>query len=365
LSATATHHAEPREAGWSGRAKLVGLLAEFETPDAILTAARKVRDAGFTRWDTHTPFPVHGIDQAMGIKMTRLPYLVFAFGAIGCSAGILLQWWANATSFGDFGWIEKTLGTFVEGYRFLISGKPAWSFPANVPVIFELTILFSALSCAIGMLVLNNLPLWHNPIFNTSRFKRATTDRFFVRIDADDPKFSQSETQRFLAGLGATAVDRIEDYPSREKPPAILPRAAVVLGCAALIPLTIIWLARNNTTDKPRYHIVQDMDNQEKFKSQRASTVFADGRAMRPPVAGAVARDPRGQDMGSDAHFSRGYRLVPDGEGQKADFFDSFPAQLLVDEKFVRRGQTKFNIYCAPCHGLDGRGAGMVANRAM
>jgi mono/diheme cytochrome c family protein len=349
------------------RAVLCGLLAEFDSVDAIKAAARKVRDAGFSHWDTHTPFPVHGIDAAMGIRATRLPLLVFAFGAIGCLTGLLLQWWANATSFTDFPIVRDTLGTFVQGYNYQVSGKPFWSLPANIPVIFELTVLFAALSCAIGMLVRNNLPWFYNPIFNTQRFERVTSDRFFVRIDASDPKFSLTETQRFLDGLGAVAIERVEDYPNpaAAKMPAAVSRAAVIVGCVLLAPLCIIWMARSNTSDAQRIHIIQDMDNQEKFKAQRASTLFADGRTMRPPVAGAVVH---AADAGSarDDHFLRGYRIKKDAAGaETAVFYEDFPKQVLLNEAFVERGRNRFDIYCAPCHGYDGHGQGMVGNRAM
>jgi len=174
--------------------ELVGVLAEFDTVDKVVRAAQMVRRAGFTRWDVHTPFPIHGIDYAMGIKPTILPWLVLAMGLTGLASGLLIQWYANAYA-----------------YLFVISGKPYWSLPANIPVIFECTILFSAYTAVFGMLALNRLPMLYNPIFKIERFRRATSDRFFVAIDAADPRFDERRVTDFLTKLGASAVERVED----------------------------------------------------------------------------------------------------------------------------------------------------------
>jgi hypothetical protein len=176
------------------RVELVGLLAEYTDVDSIFRAARAVRRAGFSRWDVHSPLPLHGIDHAMGIKPTILPWIVLVMGLTGLASAIALQWYCNAYD-----------------YKFLISGKPIWSFPANVPIMFELTVLFSAYTAVFGMLGLNGLPRLHNPLFKHDRFRRATSDRFFVVIDASDPKFDEAQTTRLLRDAGATAVERVED----------------------------------------------------------------------------------------------------------------------------------------------------------
>ncbi len=173
--------------------RLAGFLAEFETPGDILAAAAKVREAGYTRWDTHTPFAVHGLERAMGLSDTKLPWIVMTGGTIGCLTGLGLQWWTNAVN-----------------YPFVISGKPFWSVPANIPVTFELTVLFSALSAFLSVVLLNGFPRWHHPVFSSERFRRSTTDRFFVSIEAEDPLFDESKTQVFLRGLGGVGVERLE-----------------------------------------------------------------------------------------------------------------------------------------------------------
>jgi hypothetical protein len=175
-------------------AELVGLLAEYRDVDSVMTAARGVRAAGFTRWDVHTPFPIHGIDAAIGIKPTILPWLVLGGGLSGCIGGLLLQWYVNAYD-----------------YPFMISGKPYWSLPANIPVIFECTVLLSALTAVFGMFALCRLPMHYNPLFKIDRFRRVTNDRFFIVVDASDPKFEEKESTEMFQRLNATAIERIED----------------------------------------------------------------------------------------------------------------------------------------------------------
>ncbi len=173
--------------------KLWGLLAEFESTGDLLDAATAVRDAGYTRWDAHTPFVLHGLDEAMGIRASKLPLVVAAGGATGTAVGIALQWWTNAVD-----------------YPFLISGKPFFSLPANIPIAFETTILFAALSALIGMLALNGLPRLFHPLFRSERFRRATDDGFFISIEAADANFDQEATRRLLQEHGAVSVEEVE-----------------------------------------------------------------------------------------------------------------------------------------------------------
>ncbi len=171
-----------------------GVLAEFDTVAALLAAARGVRDAGYRRWDAHSPFPVHGLDRAMGVRPTLLPWLVLGGGLAGAGGSLLLQWWTNAID-----------------YPYVISGKPFFSLPANIPVIFESTVLLAALTAFFGMLALNRLPELYHPVFKSDRFRRVTSDRFFIVIEAADPRFDPQRTPALLRSLGATAVEVLED----------------------------------------------------------------------------------------------------------------------------------------------------------
>lgn len=194
----------PDQKDAAGTEKVWGLMAEFDKPAAIYAAAKRVRDEGYRWWDCHTPFPVHGLDKAMGVKPTILPILVFFGGLTGTILGLALQWYTNAASFDVWALV------WVRGYDFVISGKPMESVPAWIPVIFELTVLLSALGAVGWMLLLNGLPRLYHPTLKSKRFARATDDRFFVVIEARDPKFSRARTEAFLESLGPLSIEALE-----------------------------------------------------------------------------------------------------------------------------------------------------------
>lgn len=187
------------------RPRLYGLIAEFDTPAAIMDAARAVREAGYRWWDCCTPFPVHGLDRAMGVRPTILPWLVLAGGLTGALLGLVLQAFTNASA------LELWALVDVRGYPFIVSGKPLNSLPAWIPVIFELTILLSALGAVGWMLLLNGLPRLYHPLFRNDRFARVTDDRFFIVIEARDPKFFRDDTEALLRSLDPIAVEAVED----------------------------------------------------------------------------------------------------------------------------------------------------------
>ena len=170
------------------------ILAEFDTPESIMHAAEKVRDAGYEKWDVHTPYPLHGMDAAMGLPDSRLGWIVLVMALTGLAAGAGLIIWANG--------IE---------YPIIIGGKPPISIPSMVPICFELTILFSALGCFFGMLGLNQLPRHNHPVFESERFRGFSTDKFFISVEAADPKFDASRTRVFLEGLHPKHVELVEE----------------------------------------------------------------------------------------------------------------------------------------------------------
>lgn len=323
---------DPAEA----EAPLHGLLAEYASPWQLVEASKKVRDAGYSRWDTYSPFAIHGIDPAMGIRMTVLPWIVLGAGVTGLATAILLQWWTNAY---DYAWI--------------VSGKPFWSIPANVPIMFELTVLFAGLTTLFAMLALNGLPHPSHPLDLKERFAHSTNDRFFLLIQASDPKFEEAETRALLAGTDPALLDEVrEDRVT----PSALPRTIVygllMLTAVAAIPLALAVKARSSLSREPRIHLIGDMDWQPKYKAQRQNTFFSDTRAHRDQVAGTVAVG----ELRDDDHFYRGKV-----NGQYAK---TFPGQIAITEQTMERGRERFGIYCSPCHGLDGEGDGMVAKRA-
>ena len=175
------------------RHPLYGLLAEFNNPEDLLGAARRAREEGYTRLDAFTPFPVEDLADAIGFHKTRVPLITLIGGLIGCSGGFFLQYYPN-----------------VIGYPLNLGGRPYYSWPAFIPVTFELTILCAALATVFGILALNGLPTPYHPVFNVPDFALATRNRFFLCIKARDPKFDREKTREFLAGLKARGVFDIE-----------------------------------------------------------------------------------------------------------------------------------------------------------
>ena len=182
-----------------------GLLAEYADPDSLLVAAAKVRDAGYTRWDCHTPFPVHGLDKAMGIKPTILPWIVLGAGLTGTTLALVMQWYVNNaanTPAGD--------GSF-SGFPLVFSGKPYWSLPPHIPVVFELTVLFASLAAFFSVWALNGLPRLYHPTANCPRFRRVTDDKFFIVIEAADSRYSPKKTTELLMSTDTVAIEEIKD----------------------------------------------------------------------------------------------------------------------------------------------------------
>lgn len=176
-----------------GERKLFGTIAEFDNPSELFKACEIVRDAGFSDWDSHSPFPVHGIEEAMGFSWSKVPWWALVFGLSGASFGFLLQWWVSAVA-----------------SPLVISGKPMFSWPAFIPVTFELGILCTAIGTLLGMAVLNKLPmLWH-PLLNNERFLKFSDDGFFISIESSDPKWSEEGTLVFLQDIGASHVELVE-----------------------------------------------------------------------------------------------------------------------------------------------------------
>lgn len=171
-----------------------GLLAEFDTPADLMHAAEKVRDAGFRQWDVFTPFPVHGMDRAMGLRNSKVGWFSFLGGVSGYTIGMLMIWYMNAFD-----------------YPIVVGGKPMFSPFSAFPPSYELTILLGAFGALGGMLLLNRLPRLHHPLLKHERFKLATHDKFFLVIEAADPKFSETETRKLLESLHPALIERVEE----------------------------------------------------------------------------------------------------------------------------------------------------------
>ncbi len=186
------------------------MIAEFQTVIDVVRAAKKSRDEGFKHWDVHSPFPIHGIAAAIGIRPTILPGIVLICGITGTIVGLSLAIGTMATDGIDLPGLPGAAAP-IRGYKFLISGKPFNSLPAFIPIAFETTILLSAFGAVFGMLILNRLPKLANPLLKSMNFRRSTADRFFIEVQARDRRFDKDKTAEFLKGLGAVSIELIED----------------------------------------------------------------------------------------------------------------------------------------------------------
>lgn len=173
---------------------LYGVVAEFAHPGELLHAAGAVREAGYRHFDTHSPFPIHGMDKAMGLGNSIIGFITLGGGIIGLSLATLMQWWMSEVS-----------------YPINISGKPFFAVEPSVPIMFELTVLIASLSTVIGMFALNGLPRPYNPLFYSTNFLRVTDDAFFLHIAASDKLFDLGATQKLLKDLGGKNIETIRD----------------------------------------------------------------------------------------------------------------------------------------------------------
>jgi len=176
------------------RSQLFGVMGEFSTPEDLLAATKKAREAGYKHVEAYTPFPVEGLSEAVGFKWTAVPLLTLMGGVGGGLTGFGLQYWVAAIT-----------------YPINIGGRPLNSWPAFIPVTFELTVLGASIFAVFGMLALNKLPQPYHPVFNVARFAQASTDKFFLCIEARDPKFDLVETSKFLQSLHAQHVNEVKD----------------------------------------------------------------------------------------------------------------------------------------------------------
>jgi len=172
-----------------------GLLAEYDSAGALFHACEKVRDAGYQKWDAHSPFPIHNLEKAMGLGRSRLPYVTLLFGLTGAIGGMTLQLWANGIA-----------------YPLVISGKPYFNWQPYIPITFECGVLLAALSTVFGMFAFNKLPMLFHPLFGVDRFEKVTDDGFFISVESWDPKFDTAKTRDLLTGTGAKHVELVKRH---------------------------------------------------------------------------------------------------------------------------------------------------------
>lgn len=186
--------------------ELYGVAAAFDQPAKLLKAAKELRNAGYSKLEAYTPFPVHGIDDILGIPQSKLGYFVLVGGLTGTFLALLLQWWTGA---GDPLLLPAWTG--LRSYPLVIGGKPLFAFEPSIPITFELTVLLASFTAVFGMLALNKLPQLYHPVFNFRNAKHITDDQFVLVIESQDPKFDPLEASRLMRTLDPVAVEIVED----------------------------------------------------------------------------------------------------------------------------------------------------------
>lgn len=170
------------------------MLAQFENPGSLMKAAIAMRKEGFEKYDVHSPFPIHGMDDAMGLGRSPIGYIVGVMGTMGMIGALTLQWWTSSVD-----------------YPIVISGKPFFSYQAFVPVTFAVTVLLAAFGAFFGMLAFNQLPQLYHTIFNSKAFEKVSSDGFFVSVDTRDPKYNEAETRKFLESIGGKQIEVVQE----------------------------------------------------------------------------------------------------------------------------------------------------------
>ena len=302
---------------------LYAITALFDTADEILQAAEKTRKAGYSKFDVHTPYPVHGMDRAMRLRPSRIGLFAFIFGCLGAASAILFISWVA-----------------LSGYPLVIGGKPYWSWPAFVPVTFEITVLMTSVLSTLVMIVLYfKFPNNAHPLHDTPYMKRVSSDKFGVAIQADDPKFNEKHVKEFLESLGGSHVTLVYFHSEEtQRSGKIFDIQFIgVLAIVALVVSCLTYVTLNKVLFAAPFNWMME---QPKLKAQQSSTFFKNGIGMRTPVEGTVAR----------GFMPYPYHGDPDAAGR----FLVDP--LLPTKNVVDRGRRKFLTFCSPCHGNFGRG---------
>lgn len=301
---------------------IYALAALFDTPDEIIRASKETVKAGYTKFDTNTPYPVHGIEKAMSLKPSFVGFITLVFGLSGAAFAFLMMTWMTTSS-----------------YPLIIGGKPYFTWPAFVPITFEVTVLFSALGTALALLfVLFRFPNVSHPLHDTEYMKAVSADKYGLNILTIDPLFDEQKVKAFLSGLGAKNFYTIyQPDSSANQVRAFEPK---FIG---MILLTIIITAGASyfTLNRLLFMIPFNwMSEQPKVLPQTTSTFFSDGYSNRMPVEGTVAR----------GFIPYEYKGMPDS------LIKLLSNPLPFDSSTIARGKETFGIYCSPCHGYYGKG---------
>lgn len=303
--------------------RLYSVSGIFNTPDAIMHAAEETVKSGYTKFDVHSPYPLHGMNRSMGLKPSKLGYITLIFGLSGAALALLFMYWVN-----------------VFEYRIVIGGKPLFQLPAFIPVTFEVTVLLATIFTVVGMLfIFFKFPNNSHPLHDTPYMKQVSSDKFGLTIQAIDPLFDEENVRRFMQKMGAIQTYVIEyDESEISTKHNIFDLKFIGLQIVVVVIVaSTTYFVLNHLLFMPPFDW---MANQAKIIPQKKSEVFADGIGMRPPIEGTVAR----------GHLPYPFK----GEPELAAKFLVNP--LIPSEEVIEAGRKQYNVFCSPCHGNFGKG---------
>ncbi len=297
------------------------VVALFPSAQALMDAVPKVKEKELGSLEAYTPYPVHGLSQALGLKRSPLGMMVFGMGFLGACLALLFQWWTSASD-----------------YPVRIGGKAFFSWQAFVPIMFEVMVLFAAFTAGLGMLLLlNKLPLFSHPVLHSKAIARITRDRFALSVEAVGGVLDVDTARAVLVAVGGEEIEVLYPYVAPGNPDDVLPlreTAAILLACViagVAMYQGIKWF--------PILPPMNSMEVQEKTEAYRPSDYFADGLGMRLPAEGTVAR---------------GHLPLAVADEEEAALYLVNP--LPRDEKVFARGRARYDTYCRVCHGALGEG---------
>jgi mono/diheme cytochrome c family protein len=299
--------------------KLYAISSLYDSPDAIIKAAKTVTAKGFTKYDVHTPYPVHGMDKAMNLPPSKLGFVTLAFGLSGAAIALLIMYWTMSID-----------------YPMIIGGKPFFSLPAFIPVTFELTVLLATLSTVIGMITFFfYFPNNSHPIHDTDYMKNVSIDKYGICIESTDEKFNEEEIKKLFTSLGAIKIEKIY-FPDKLNVKILEPKFIGLLLIVAVFVSLSTYLHLNKLMFIVPFNWMMD---QGRLDVQSSSEFFKDNYGMRNPVKGTVARGfmPYEFKMQNEPAVPLSNPFLPTKEN------------LVLGEK-------KYNTFCSPCHGNLGDG---------
>ncbi|MBU2493001.1 MAG: DUF3341 domain-containing protein [Bacteroidetes bacterium] len=295
----------------------------FDTPDEIIHAAGKTADEGYKKFDINTPYPVHGMDDAMKLKPSRLGYFALVFGLSGTFATVLLMTWMTAFD-----------------YPIVIGGKPFFAFPAFVPIIFEVTVLAASVATVLTMLfVFFKFPNNSHPLHDTDYMKAVTSEKYGISIQAEDELFNEEKVKNFLQALGAKNITPVyfDNEELNVKHAVFEPKFISLLAVVFILVSGATYITLNKLMFITPFNWMME---QSKTIVQESNVLFADGFGMRNPVAGTVPRD----------QIPYKYKGDPEGAGE------NLANPLIPSKEVFALGEVKYNTYCSPCHGFHAEG---------